>query len=123
MGPDPAAGVPAARRELREAAEAFESLLISMMIRSMRKAQLSSGFFGESTGASTYEAILDRHLAPALAEGSPLGIAERLEQKWAGRLGKPAEALYRENLPTDRNTRKYPATNDLSLTPERRYER
>jgi len=73
------------RARLREAAEAFESILIRQMLQRMREAQLEKGFFGESTGASTYEGIFAERLSGQLAQGSPLGIADLLEAQWLER--------------------------------------
>jgi len=72
------------RAELREAAEAFEAILLQSLLRKMREAQLRQGFFGESAGSSVYEAMFEKHLAEAVAEGSPLGIADILENQWVG---------------------------------------
>ena len=70
---------------VRKAARAFESLLVQSLIKTMRRAQLEDGFFGEGTGSSTYEAMFDRYLADSLAERSPLGIAGMLEAQWLER--------------------------------------
>ena len=68
-----------------KAAESFEALLLASLIQRMRDAQLKSGFFGEGTGTSTYEAMFQQHLADRLASGSPLGIADELERRWSVR--------------------------------------
>ena len=81
----PPAEKPEARRaELRQAAEAFEALLIQSMLRQMREAQLEEGFFGKGTGSSVYEAMFEQFLSEGMAGASPLGIAEVLEQEWTG---------------------------------------
>jgi flagellar protein FlgJ len=76
---------------LREAAEAFESILIQQMFRRMREAQLEGGFFGEGTGASTYEAMFEEGLASRLAAGSPFGVADMLEAQWLERAARRSE--------------------------------
>jgi len=82
-------------RQLREAAEAFESILIQHLFRRMREAQLEEGFFGEGTGASTYEGIFEERLAIQVAEGSPFGIADMLEAQWLDRGAQREEGLAR----------------------------
>jgi len=68
---------------LREAAEAFESLVIETMLRTMRESQLEEGLFGESAGSSVYEGLFDAHVAGHVARGSPFGIARILEERLA----------------------------------------
>lgn len=81
------------RGEIREAAEAFEALFLQTLIKKMREAQLETGLFGEGTGASGYESMFDQMLGERLAGASQLGIADALEQRWAGIPGKREEAL------------------------------
>ena len=63
--------------------EAFEAILLQSLVRRMREAQLRQGFFGESAGSSVYEAMFEQHLAEAISENSPLGIADILENRWS----------------------------------------
>jgi len=77
---------------LRQASEAFEALLMQILLRTMRQAQLEQGFFGDGAGADTYEGIAETHLAEALAASSPLGLARQIEQRWAGDPAAAAEA-------------------------------
>lgn len=79
--------------EIRKAAEAFEAFLLQEMLRSMREAQLEQGFFGEGTGASTYQSMFEEHLSERLAEGSPLGIARALEEQWRTGAGGARQAV------------------------------
>lgn len=108
-GPVEAAGLARAApavdaRRLREAAEAFEALLIESLLRTMREAQLEDGLFGRGPGASIYESMFDAHVAGRLARGSPFGVARALEQSWAPRLepaggGQPGpDAVARPDL-------------------------
>ena len=53
------------------------------MFRTMREAQLESGFFGQGTGSSTYEGLFETHLAGSVSRNSPFGIARMLEERWA----------------------------------------
>ena len=62
---------------VEEAAEGFERLRATMLVREMRRS-LPEGFFGSGPGADTFEGWLDEHLGAALAEGNALGLAESL---------------------------------------------
>jgi Rod binding domain-containing protein len=87
-------GAPAAERgRLREAAEAFEALLVQYVFRAMREAQLEQGFFGERAGASIYEAMFEDRLARVLSEGSPFGVAAALEARWLDGAGSTEPRL------------------------------
>ena len=72
----------AERAALRQAAQTFEALLVQMMVRAMRRAQLQEGLFGKGAGSDVYEGWFDRHLSERLAGGSPFGIARALEESW-----------------------------------------
>ncbi len=86
-------GGPSRPDPVREAAEAFEGLLIRMMLRAMREAQLDQGLFGDGAGSSTYEGMFDTHLSESLARSAPLGIADVLEERWRDALdrGEPVD--------------------------------
>jgi Rod binding domain-containing protein len=88
-----AAPADAERKQLREAAEAFESILLQHLVRRMRESQLEGGFFGEGTGAGQYEAMFEDALARNLAVTSPLGIADLLEASWTERRLQHERAL------------------------------
>ncbi len=75
-------------RRLREAAEAFEALVVETLLRTMREAQLEEGLFGRGPGASIYEGMFDAHVAGSLARGSPFGVARALEESWAPHLDR-----------------------------------
>ena len=60
-----------------EAAQRFEELLGSMLVKEMRKA-LPEGFFGEGPGADVYGGWLDEHLGKALAASGGLGLRDVL---------------------------------------------
>ena len=81
---DPAAVKAAGERvRLRQAAEAFEALMVKTLLKSMSKAQLENGFFGDGPGASTYQEIFEEQFAERIAEGSPFGMARMLEEQLA----------------------------------------
>lgn len=92
------ATAPISRRDsdrLLEAARAFESMLVQMMLREMRDAQLENGFFGGGTGAGIYEGLFERFLSDRLAEDSPFGITRELLRRWRDDSGAADEALRR----------------------------
>lgn len=83
---DPAAAKAAGERlRLKQAAEAFEALMLQSLLKSMSEAQLEEGFFGGGPGASTYQGIFEEQFAEELSLGSPLGIARMLEEQWTGK--------------------------------------
>ena len=66
------------RKDVVEAANQFESLLIAQMLRCMREAGGSSGWLGsgeDSTSASAME-MAEEHFASALARQGGLGLAK-----------------------------------------------
>jgi len=62
-------------RRLRKAAEGFEALFYSEMIREMRRTIGGEGLFGK-TGRAVYEGMFDTMLAEELARAGHLGIAD-----------------------------------------------
>ena len=57
-----------------EAAQMFESLLATVLVKELRQG-LSEGFFGSGPGSDVFEGWLDEHLGTALARGGALDIA------------------------------------------------
>jgi len=112
----PAAGAPAAaerrQSEIREAAEAFEALFLQTLIKKMRESQIETGLFGKGAGAAGYESMFDQMLGERLAAGSPLGIADALEERWAGIPGKRAQALEALRQAADSAAKVHGATAD-----------
>jgi Rod binding domain-containing protein len=68
---------------LAKAAKGFESLLASMMIKSMTST--SSGFFGEeSFGGDFYDSIFNSEIADHISSGKGLGVAGMIYKKLTG---------------------------------------
>jgi flagellar protein FlgJ len=65
---------------LREAARQFESLFTSMVLKSMREANLGPGL-GDSDATSTYQEMYDQQLAVQMSQGKGLGLADMLVQQ------------------------------------------
>lgn len=62
-------------RSPREAAQRFEELFGSILVKEMRGA-LEGGFFGSGAGSDVFEGWLDEHLGRALAADGSLGLRE-----------------------------------------------
>jgi len=62
------------------AAEQFESLFASMLVKEMRST-VEGGFFGDGPGADTYAQWFDTEMGRALAEDGGLGLADVLRRQ------------------------------------------
>jgi len=60
--------------ESDQAAQKFEALLATTLVKEMRKA-LPEGFFGKGAGSDVFEGWLDEHIGNALAESGALDLA------------------------------------------------
>lgn len=79
----------AEKKKLAEASKQFESLLTSMMLKSM--SQTTEGMFGsESYGGDSFESIFQFEIANKMSKGKGLGIANMIYKKLTG-----------EDLPND----------------------
>lgn len=78
---------PAGKADLHQAAVAFEGMLVSTMLQSMRKTIHSSGLLGDSGQArGTLEYLLDQAIVDsALKGGRTWGLAKRLEDAWTAK--------------------------------------
>jgi len=65
---------------LREAARQFESLFTSMVLKSMREANLGPGL-GDSDATNTYQEMYDQQMAVQMSQGKGLGLADMLVQQ------------------------------------------
>jgi len=79
VGASPALRGDALRRELdrkdpAEAAHQMEALFATMLVKELRRA-LPNGFFGDGTGADTFNGWLDEHIGGTLAESGALDLA------------------------------------------------
>lgn len=75
----------AASPELAEAAQQFESLLLHMMIKSMRESVPRSDLFGDSQHLESYEMLRDQELAKTMASGGGIGFARMILRQFEGR--------------------------------------
>ncbi len=58
---------------LESAAEKLEALFATILVKEMRRA-LPNGFFGDGTGADTFNGWFDEHLGEALARSGALDL-------------------------------------------------
>jgi peptidoglycan hydrolase FlgJ len=65
---------------LREAARQFESLFTSMVLKSMREANLGASL-GDSDATNTYQEMYDQQMAVQMSQGKGLGLADMLVQQ------------------------------------------
>lgn len=71
------------KKKLADASKQFESLLTSMMLKSMT--QTSGGMFGEeSFGGDFFESIFQYEIANHISKGKGLGVAEMIYRKLTG---------------------------------------
>ena len=102
----------AEKQKLVEVSRQFESLLTSMMIKSMN--QTTGSMFGEeSLGGDFFDSIFQFEIASKMSEGQGIGIANQLFEKLTGdklnselqnlKIKKPPlrESLKLENLDLD----------------------
>jgi len=68
---------------LNEAAERFEALFLSQMLKSARAAKLSEDIMGNNA-TDTYYAMMDNELAEKLSQAGNFGIAEALIRQFGG---------------------------------------
>jgi Rod binding domain-containing protein len=64
----------------------FEALLSSLLVKEVRST-LENGFFGESTGADTFNGWIDDHVGRMIAERGDLGLARVVDGEIARREG------------------------------------
>lgn len=71
------------KKKLADASKQFESLLTSLMLKSM--SQTTEGMFGsESYGGDSFESIFHFEIANKMSEGKGLGIANMIYKKLTG---------------------------------------
>lgn len=58
-----------------DAAQRFEELLATVLVKELRRA-LPDGLFGQGPGADVFEGWFDEHLGKSLARDGALGLAE-----------------------------------------------
>lgn len=74
------ASAPAAKPELKAAAQQFEAVFLREMIATMRKAKLSEDIFG-SSATDNFREMADANTADAMARTGSFGIAALVERQ------------------------------------------
>ncbi len=77
------------KKELKKAAEQFESLFIYYMLKTMRKTIPKSGLFGKGLGDEIMQSMFDEKLSEEMALNTRLGIAEMVYQQLSGEEDSP----------------------------------
>jgi len=68
--------------KLRQACAAFEGYFVQMMLKEMRKTvDSSNGLFPKGQAEQIFEGMLDEEIAKSVAEGSGIGLADRMYQQ------------------------------------------
>ncbi len=68
------------RLRLQRVAQEFEAVLLTQMLRAMRRAAEGLGTQASFAGRSTWQELLDEYFALALARAGGLGLARFLEE-------------------------------------------
>jgi Rod binding domain-containing protein len=81
-GPAPEAAAATGSEKTQNAAREFESLLLTMMLKTMREASGSEGWLGtgEDQAASSVMELAEQQVAQALAASGGLGLARLAEE-------------------------------------------
>jgi Rod binding domain-containing protein len=89
-GLDAAKATRAAGSDAAKAAEMFEDLLATTLVRELRRG-LPEGFFGAGPGSDVYEGWLDEHVGRALSRSHALDLAQAIRTS-LGAKQEPAKA-------------------------------
>ena len=76
--------------DLRQAADAFEAIFVSQLIKTARAAKLADDVFGNQA-SDTYQSMLDDQYARKLSSSANLGIAEALVDHLGGHSPRSGE--------------------------------
>lgn len=70
----PANKLSASQKELKEAAEQFESVFINMLFKEMRKSVSDSDLFGDRDAEQTFQEMLDTEMSTKLSQNGGIGL-------------------------------------------------
>ena len=86
-------------KDLREAAEAFESLFINMMLKSARQANavLAKDSLLGSSQMDMYQSLYDGQIATELSRSGRFGLADMMVQQFGGNTNDPGQLLDTES--------------------------
>lgn len=103
--------------KISKASKEFESMLTSMMLKSMN--ETNGGFFGEEGyGGDYFNSVFENEIAKKMSEGNGIGIADILYKKITGeQLNKlPGESLF-PGISTEKINIKNMDTRSLAIKP------
>lgn len=66
------------QEKLRSSCRDFESVLLNMMLQSMRATVPKSDFFGQNQGREMFESMLDQEITKDMAKAGGVGLADML---------------------------------------------
>lgn len=78
--PAPSTAATANDAQVREAAEAFEAIILRQMLATVRQARLADDVFG-SSATDNFREVADARLADTLAARRSFGIADMVERQ------------------------------------------
>lgn len=73
---------------LRKSSQEFEALLLTEMLKSMRKAVPESGLFEKDTSTEIFRDMLDSETVKAASRGKGLGIADAIYKQMSKQIEK-----------------------------------
>ncbi len=69
-------------KELKQACEGFEAIMLNNMVKSMRESLPGDALFGESNSTNIYKSMYDQHLSEEISKKhQSIGIKEFLYQE------------------------------------------
>ena len=86
----PAERSPAEAQEIRRLAQEFEAMLMTQMLREMRKSMLDEDDQREGLGGAAFTDTMDVELGRALSQSGGLGLADVLLRAWQKQVGDSA---------------------------------
>ena len=72
--------------KLKETCQEFESLLIKMMMKEMRKTVPESELLSSSFATDTYQEMFDEEISKAASKGNGIGIADAMYRQISAKL-------------------------------------
>jgi peptidoglycan hydrolase FlgJ len=90
IAPIPSAGPvkPAARTELREAAQAFEAIFVRRLLASARAGSIAEQTPFSGPGLEQFTAMRDEHVADIASTNGGFGLADAIERQLSAMLGQ-----------------------------------
>jgi soluble lytic murein transglycosylase-like protein len=84
------------KKELKKAAEEFESLFVYQLLKAMRKTVIKSGLLGDGFGGDIFQSMWDEKIAEQVALHGRLGLAEMVIRSLNNPKEKDQQELLRQ---------------------------